>query len=171
MEFSVTVSLCGSSFVLGLGGEHSVWLWRQKQARGEASFNYNVPIWRITYCSLMFLNVLKQGEWSNHIYTKGCIAALEDWLPGNLYTVAIVFIVISLLQVKLGHGRCTVTVSPVSPLYLFGQMVGIYLARTLISDIEKVKFSYWTPTCWRVGLATVLLVPFSYCSSVTVMPV
>lgn len=25
---------------------------------------------------------------------------------------------------------------------LFNQMVGIYLARTLISDIEKVKFSY-----------------------------
>ncbi|XP_070834490.1 tetraspanin-14 [Chaetodon trifascialis] len=58
-------------------------------------------------------------DWSDHIYTKGCIVALEDWLPGNLYTVAIVFIVISLLQ-----------------------MVGIYLARTLISDIEKVKFSY-----------------------------
>uniref|UniRef100_A0A8C2ZLH5 Tetraspanin n=1 Tax=Cyclopterus lumpus TaxID=8103 RepID=A0A8C2ZLH5_CYCLU len=56
---------------------------------------------------------------TDHIYTKGCIAALEDWLPGNLYTVAIVFIVISLLQ-----------------------MVGIYLARTLISDIEKVNFSY-----------------------------
>ncbi|XP_077960527.1 tetraspanin-14 isoform X1 [Gasterosteus aculeatus] len=59
------------------------------------------------------------SEWTQHIYTKGCIAALEDWLPGNLYTVAIVFIVISLLQ-----------------------MVGIYLARTLISDIEKVNFSY-----------------------------
>uniref|UniRef100_A0AAQ4P1L6 Tetraspanin n=2 Tax=Gasterosteus aculeatus aculeatus TaxID=481459 RepID=A0AAQ4P1L6_GASAC len=59
------------------------------------------------------------SEWTEHIYTKGCIAALEDWLPGNLYTVAIVFIVISLLQ-----------------------MVGIYLARTLISDIEKVNFSY-----------------------------
>lgn len=25
---------------------------------------------------------------------------------------------------------------------LFKQMVGIYLARTLISDIEKAKFSY-----------------------------
>ncbi|XP_035519933.1 tetraspanin-14 [Morone saxatilis] len=57
--------------------------------------------------------------WNDDIYVKGCIAALEDWLPGNLYTVAIVFVVISLLQ-----------------------MVGIYLARTLISDIEKVKFSY-----------------------------
>ncbi|XP_030604073.1 tetraspanin-14 [Archocentrus centrarchus] len=61
----------------------------------------------------------QKGQWSNHIYTKGCIAALEDWLPRNLYTVAIVFVVISLLQ-----------------------MVGIYLARTLIADIEKVKFSY-----------------------------
>lgn len=27
------------------------------------------------------------------------------------------------------------------------QMVGIYLARTLISDIEKVKFSYWSTVC------------------------
>ncbi|XP_026211839.1 tetraspanin-14 [Anabas testudineus] len=60
----------------------------------------------------------EEREQSNHIYNKGCIAALEDWLPGNLNTVAIVFVVISLLQ-----------------------MVGIYLARTLISDIEKVKFS------------------------------
>ncbi|MED6287432.1 Tetraspanin-14 [Characodon lateralis] len=55
-----------------------------------------------------------EKDWSNHIFVKGCIKALEDWLPGNLYTVAIVFVVISLLQ-----------------------MVGIYLARTLISDIEK----------------------------------
>ncbi|XP_058506826.1 tetraspanin-14 [Solea solea] len=60
-----------------------------------------------------------KSEWNNFIYMKGCIAALEDWLPRNLYTVAIVFIVISLLQ-----------------------MVGIYLARTLISDIEKSKFNY-----------------------------
>ncbi|KAG7280330.1 hypothetical protein CRUP_026871 [Coryphaenoides rupestris] len=63
-------------------------------------------------------DVRLKTDWSD-IYTKGCIPALEDWLPGNLYTVAIVFIVISLLQ-----------------------MVGIYLARTLISDIEKVKFNY-----------------------------
>ncbi|KAG7218516.1 hypothetical protein INR49_020338 [Caranx melampygus] len=62
---------------------------------------------------------LPKDKWSDSIYTKGCIAALEDWLPGNLYTVAIIFIVISLLQ-----------------------MVGIYLARTLIADIEKAKFSY-----------------------------
>ncbi|XP_013867468.1 tetraspanin-14 [Austrofundulus limnaeus] len=58
-------------------------------------------------------------EWESLIYTKGCIAALEEWLPKNLYTVAVVFVVISLLQ-----------------------MVGIYLARTLISDIEKVKLSH-----------------------------
>ncbi|XP_047206793.1 tetraspanin-14 isoform X2 [Girardinichthys multiradiatus] len=60
-----------------------------------------------------------KNEWENYIFVRGCIKELEDWLPGNLYTVAIVFVVISLLQ-----------------------MVGIYLARTLISDIEKVKFSY-----------------------------
>uniref|UniRef100_A0A8C5CLH8 Tetraspanin n=1 Tax=Gadus morhua TaxID=8049 RepID=A0A8C5CLH8_GADMO len=59
-----------------------------------------------------------QDDWMD-IYTKGCIPALEDWLPGNMYTVAIVFIVISLLQ-----------------------MVGIYLARTLIAEIEKVKFNF-----------------------------
>lgn len=45
------------------------------------------------------LNVPVQRNWSDHIYSKGCITALEDWLPGNLYTVAIIFIVISLLQV------------------------------------------------------------------------
>uniref|UniRef100_A0A3P9IIT4 Tetraspanin n=1 Tax=Oryzias latipes TaxID=8090 RepID=A0A3P9IIT4_ORYLA len=61
----------------------------------------------------------KKEDWANHIHTKGCITALEDWLPRNLYTVAIVFVVISLLQ-----------------------MVGIYLAKTLISDIHKVKFRY-----------------------------
>ncbi|KAM9809442.1 tetraspanin-14 isoform X2 [Syngnathus typhle] len=59
-----------------------------------------------------------KAEWPDHIYMKGCIAALEDWLPENLYTLATVFVVISLLQ-----------------------MVGIYLARSLISDIQKVRFS------------------------------
>ncbi|KAI4876757.1 hypothetical protein NFI96_002803 [Prochilodus magdalenae] len=57
-------------------------------------------------------------KWSTTIYTKGCISALEEWLPRNIYIVAGVFIVISLLQ-----------------------MVGIYLARTLIADIEKVKYN------------------------------
>lgn len=45
-------------------------------------------------------SVLLQQEWSSQIYTKGCIASLEDWLPQNLYTVAIVFIIISVLQVS-----------------------------------------------------------------------
>ncbi len=36
-------------------------------------------------------------------------------------------------------------------------MVGIYLARTLISDIEKVKFSYWSYTCTGRSLHQVLL--------------
>lgn len=40
-----------------------------------------------------------QSQWSNTIYVKGCIIALEEWLPRNLYIVAGVFIVISLLQV------------------------------------------------------------------------
>ncbi|XP_048864365.1 tetraspanin-14 [Brienomyrus brachyistius] len=59
------------------------------------------------------------ANWSSQIYTKGCIVALEEWLPRNIYIVAGVFIGISLLQ-----------------------MVGIYLARTLIGDIEKVNFNY-----------------------------
>ncbi|XP_051945697.1 tetraspanin-14-like isoform X3 [Xyrauchen texanus] len=58
------------------------------------------------------------SQWSSTIYVKGCITALEDWLPRNLYIVAGVFIVISLLQ-----------------------MVGIFFARTLIGDIAKVKFN------------------------------
>ncbi|XP_018593670.2 tetraspanin-14 isoform X1 [Scleropages formosus] len=60
-----------------------------------------------------------KGDWSNFIYTKGCISALEEWLPRNIYIVAGVFIVVSLLQ-----------------------MVGIFLARTLIGDIQKVRFNY-----------------------------
>ncbi|XP_023697441.1 tetraspanin-14 [Paramormyrops kingsleyae] len=59
------------------------------------------------------------ANWSSQIFTKGCIVALEEWLPRNIYIVAGVFIGISLLQ-----------------------MVGIYLARTLIGDIEKVNFRY-----------------------------
>lgn len=47
----------------------------------------------------MFI-VISQQEWASQIFTKGCIASLEDWLPQNLYTVAIVFIVISVLQVS-----------------------------------------------------------------------
>ncbi|XP_064172871.1 tetraspanin-14-like [Anguilla rostrata] len=62
----------------------------------------------------------QKGDWSSTIYAKGCIPALEEWLPRNIYIVAGVFIVISLLQ-----------------------MVGIFLARSLISDIEKVKYSYY----------------------------
>ncbi|XP_007543872.1 tetraspanin-14 isoform X1 [Poecilia formosa] len=61
----------------------------------------------------------QEKEWKEKIFVKGCIPALEEWLPRNLYTVAFIFIVISLLQ-----------------------MVGIYLARTLIADIEKVRFSH-----------------------------
>nr|XP_057914846.1 tetraspanin-14 isoform X1 [Doryrhamphus excisus]XP_057914852.1 tetraspanin-14 isoform X1 [Doryrhamphus excisus]XP_057914859.1 tetraspanin-14 isoform X1 [Doryrhamphus excisus]XP_057914868.1 tetraspanin-14 isoform X2 [Doryrhamphus excisus]XP_057914878.1 tetraspanin-14 isoform X1 [Doryrhamphus excisus] len=62
---------------------------------------------------------LLESEWAEHIYMKGCMAALEDWLPGNLYTLAGAFLVISLLQI-----------------------VGIYLAKSLISDIQKVRLTY-----------------------------
>lgn len=60
-----------------------------------------------------------KGGWDKFIHTQGCIPALEAWLPRNIYIVAGVFIVISLLQ-----------------------MMGIFLARTLIGDIEQVKLSY-----------------------------
>ncbi|KAJ8264709.1 hypothetical protein GJAV_G00152850 [Gymnothorax javanicus] len=61
----------------------------------------------------------KKGDWSSSIYTRGCISALEEWLPRNIYIVAGVFIGISLLQ-----------------------MVGIFLARALISDIMQSRFHY-----------------------------
>ncbi|MGH0141398.1 UNVERIFIED_CONTAM: hypothetical protein FKN15_075273 [Acipenser sinensis] len=40
-----------------------------------------------------------EREWNTVIHVKGCIPALEAWLPRNLYIVAGVFIIISLLQV------------------------------------------------------------------------
>uniref|UniRef100_A0A3B3S4T2 Tetraspanin n=1 Tax=Paramormyrops kingsleyae TaxID=1676925 RepID=A0A3B3S4T2_9TELE len=55
---------------------------------------------------------------SQFINDRGCVAAMEAWLPRNIYIIAGVFIGISLLQ-----------------------MVGIYLSRTLIVDIERVKFN------------------------------
>ncbi|XP_010185031.1 PREDICTED: tetraspanin-14-like, partial [Mesitornis unicolor] len=57
-----------------------------------------------------------KSQWDDQIFVKGCIFALEAWLPQNIYIVAGVFIAISLLQI-----------------------FGIFLARTLISDIEAVK--------------------------------
>ncbi|KAM6091420.1 tetraspanin-14 isoform 2-T2 [Theristicus caerulescens] len=57
-----------------------------------------------------------KSQWDDQIFVKGCILALEAWLPRNIYVVAGVFIAISLLQI-----------------------FGIFLARTLISDIEAVK--------------------------------
>ncbi|KAG9274990.1 tetraspanin-14 [Astyanax mexicanus] len=72
-----------------------------------------------TQCGYDVRSTGAMNSWSDSIYVKGCIAALEEWLPRNIYIVAGVFIVISLLQ-----------------------MVGIFLARTLIGDIEKVTFPY-----------------------------
>ncbi|XP_053164548.1 tetraspanin-14 isoform X2 [Hemicordylus capensis] len=59
---------------------------------------------------------MEKTHWGERIFTRGCIPALEAWLPRNIYILAGVFVVISLLQI-----------------------FGIYLARTLISDIEAVK--------------------------------
>uniref|UniRef100_A0A8D2ARZ9 Tetraspanin n=1 Tax=Sciurus vulgaris TaxID=55149 RepID=A0A8D2ARZ9_SCIVU len=61
-----------------------------------------------------------KSKWDEFIFTKGCIQALEGWLPRNIYIVAGVFIAISLLQI-----------------------FGIFLARTLISDIEAVKAGHY----------------------------
>lgn len=40
-----------------------------------------------------------KSKWDEFIFTKGCIPALEGWLPRNIYIVAGVFLAISLLQV------------------------------------------------------------------------
>lgn len=40
-----------------------------------------------------------KSKWDEYIFTKGCIQALEGWLPRNIYIVAGIFIAISLLQV------------------------------------------------------------------------
>ncbi|XP_064418606.1 tetraspanin-14 isoform X2 [Latimeria chalumnae] len=41
----------------------------------------------------------KESTWHQQIHTKGCIAALEGLIPGNIYVIAGIFIAISLLQV------------------------------------------------------------------------
>lgn len=41
-----------------------------------------------------------KSQWDDQIFVKGCIHALEAWLPRNIYIVAGVFIAISLLQVS-----------------------------------------------------------------------
>ncbi|KAM3912776.1 tetraspanin-14 isoform 1-T1 [Leptodactylus fuscus] len=59
------------------------------------------------------------SERASVTHVKGCISALEAWLPRNIYIVAGAFLVISILQI-----------------------FGIYLARTLMSDIEAVKAGF-----------------------------
>ncbi|XP_059981965.1 tetraspanin-14 isoform X2 [Lagenorhynchus albirostris] len=50
-----------------------------------------------TQCGYDVRTQLK-SKWDESIFTKGCIQALEGWLPRNIYIVAGVFIAISLLQ-------------------------------------------------------------------------
>ncbi|KAG1927133.1 tetraspanin-14 [Pimephales promelas] len=52
-----------------------------------------------TQCGYDVRSTGTASQWSDTIYVKGCMIALEEWLPRNLYIVAGVFIVISLLQV------------------------------------------------------------------------
>lgn len=49
---------------------------------------------------LLFLSIQSKSQWDDQIFVKGCIVALEAWLPKNIYMVAGVFIAISLLQVS-----------------------------------------------------------------------
>ena len=51
------------------------------------------------------LSLQLKSKWDESIFTKGCIQALESWLPRNIYIVAGVFIAISLLQV-CSHRLC-----------------------------------------------------------------
>uniref|UniRef100_A0A4X2LAJ7 Tetraspanin n=1 Tax=Vombatus ursinus TaxID=29139 RepID=A0A4X2LAJ7_VOMUR len=46
------------------------------------------------------VRTLTKNKWDESIFTKGCIPALEAWLPRNIYIVAGVFIAVSLLQVS-----------------------------------------------------------------------
>lgn len=46
------------------------------------------------------LHIQSKSQWDDQIFVKGCIVALEAWLPKNIYMVAGIFIAISLLQVS-----------------------------------------------------------------------
>lgn len=78
---------------------HELGLWTETFLRIHGSHSLTHVMLGHWWFSERFLSCSVQSEWGNQIYTKGCIAALEDWLPGNLYTLAIIFIVVSLLQV------------------------------------------------------------------------
>ena len=54
---------------------------------------------RVTGSGHCCVSLQLKSKWDESIFTKGCIQALESWLPRNIYIVAGVFIAISLLQV------------------------------------------------------------------------
>ncbi|XP_032463292.1 tetraspanin-14 isoform X4 [Phocoena sinus] len=94
-----------------------------------------------TQCGYDVRTQLK-SKWDESIFTKGCIQALEGWLPRNIYIVAGVFIAISLLQWLTdlkGRPRDRSIWKKKEKNLLAKQIFGIFLARTLISDIEAVK--------------------------------
>lgn len=58
---------------------------------------------RVTGSGRCRVSLQLKSKWDESIFTKGCIQALESWLPRNIYIVAGVFIAISLLQVCSHH--------------------------------------------------------------------
>lgn len=63
---------------------------------------YNVnPLWDLLMIFIKKKLCVCLKKWQGVIYEKGCIAAMEEWVPRNIYTIAGVFIVVSLLQVRI----------------------------------------------------------------------
>lgn len=143
---------------LGLCGEHPVWLWHQKKKEGE----FRLSFWHLWwwYKNICFtftclcdvgklimqwtpsvLSCSVQLEWTSYIYMKGCIAALEDLLPGNLYTLAIIFVVISVLQV-LATPRLTIQIlEPDQPLHTWTD--GVRLQKWKWKHPENIFSDWW----------------------------
>ena len=79
----------------------------------EPSRNQGGDSLRVTGSGHCCVSLQLKSKWDESIFTKGCIQALESWLPRNIYIVAGVFIAISLLQVcphrLCGFLSCRVT--------------------------------------------------------------
>ena len=60
---------------------------------------------RVTGSGRCRVSLQLKSKWDESIFTKGCIQALESWLPRNIYIVAGVFIAISLYWRCKPEGR------------------------------------------------------------------